>query len=347
MRKRGWPRLPKSASPSGVRTADMTEDRAATAWSLSGLGKVTLCECWLRDGIQGWPDVIPTDRKIAVLEAMIDAGVAEADVTSFVSRRLVPQMADGEDLLFAIGERLRTRVLTVTVEGARRVADAHRTSGRIDRCGIPFSVSEAHNLANLRRTHADNRQVLPEIFAILRDAGIEPLLGVVTAFGCPIRGRVAQQEALDVAAWGVDHGIRSLMFGDTTGMANPGAAFAMFSAATGLWPEVELIAHFHDNRGCGIANSLAALAGGAQTVDGSFGGCGGEPKGVQQNVVGDQGNTASEDLLAVLDELGVQTGIDTERFLAAGLLAEQALGTALFSRVQRSGLAAHVGQERH
>lgn len=324
----------------------MAPSTNSNPWSFDGIGPVSICESWLRDGIQNWPEIVPTDRKIAILRAMAKAGVNEADVTSFVSRRLVPQMADAEEVLAAASGLFKTRVLTVNANGARRAAKAHIQAGRIDRCGVPFSVSEAHNIANLRRTHAEHRAALPEIFGILRDAGIEPMLGVVTAFGCPLQGSVAQESSLEIAAWGIDQGIRVMMFGDTTGMANPASAHAMFHEASNRWPEVELIAHFHDNRGCGLANSLAALAGGARIVDSSFGGCGGEPKGVEQNVAGDQGNTASEDLVAVLDEMGVETGIDLVQYLDVGRMAEEVLGTTLFSRVQRSGLAALVGQEK-
>ncbi|SEF15486.1 hydroxymethylglutaryl-CoA lyase [Rhizobiales bacterium GAS191] len=307
--------------------------------------RVAICEAWLRDGIQGWPNFIATPDKLEMLKAVVAAGIGEVDVTSFVSRRLVPQFADCEDVLAAGSGRARTRVLTVNADGARRVAEAHRNAGRIDRCGMPFSVSEPHNVANLRRTHAEHREVLARIFDILLDAGIQPLLGVVTAFGCPIRGSVASEESLAIAEWGVKRGITAIMFGDTTGMANPRSVAAVFGAAHRNWPEIELIAHFHDNRGCGIANSLAAIASGAATVDACLGGIGGEPKGVEQGVVGDQGNTTTEDLVAVLSEMGIETNVDLHRLVEAGRLAEEITGRRLLSRVQRSGLAADVGNK--
>lgn len=308
--------------------------------------KVSVCEAFLRDGIQGWPDFVATAGKTRLLAEIAAAGVPEIDATSFVSRRLVPQFADGEDVLSAVAGDLRVRVLAVNADGARRAVEARAAGRRIDRCGIPFSVSEAHNIANIRRTHAEHRQELLRMFDILRAGGIAPLLGVVTAFGCPIRGRVHPDEAMGIAEWGVGQGIGIIMFGDTTGMANPAAAAAMFGRARAAWPAVELVAHFHDNRGSGIANSLAAVAAGATTVDACLGGVGGEPKAVEQNVVGDQGNVATEDLVAVLDEMGVATGIDVARLVAAGALAEEILGRRLGSKVQRSGLAAAVGRKK-
>jgi hydroxymethylglutaryl-CoA lyase len=305
--------------------------------------KVSICEAWLRDGIQGWPLQIETADKVRMLGAIAAAGVPELDVTSFVSKRLVPQFFDGEVVLAAAADLVRTRVLTVTPDGARRVVEAHRTVGRIDRCGMPFSVSEAHNLANLRRNHAEHREHLTAMFDILTTGGVAPLLGVVTAFGCPIQGRVDPDQALVIADWGVSQGVKSIMFGDTTGMANPQSVAQVFLAARAAWPDIELIAHFHDNRGCGLVNTLTAIACGASTVDSCLGGVGGEPKGIEQNVVGDQGNTCSEDLVAMLSEMQMETGIDPAALLAAGALAEEILGRKLFSRVQRSSLAAVVG----
>lgn len=308
-------------------------------------GRVAVCEAFLRDGIQAWPHFVPTADKRRVVEAIVAAGVGEIDATSFVSRKLVPQFADGEEIIAFADSKVRVRVLAVNADGARRAVEAHQEVGCIARCGIPFSVSEAHNLANLRRSHAEHRQELVCMFDILRAAGIEPLLGVVTAFGCPIRGRVHPDEAMAIAQWGVDNGITSLMFGDTTGMANPAAVADMFAKARAAWPDVDLIAHFHDNRGAGIANSLAAIANGATTVDCCLGGVGGEPKGIEQGVIGDQGNTTSEDLVALLGEMGVSTGVDPARLIEAGALAETMLGRKLASRVQRSGLAAAVGNQ--
>ncbi len=298
---------------------------------------VTVCEAWLRDGIQGWPAVLATADKIRMLEAVAAAGVPEIDVTSFVPAHVVPQFSDAEEVLGAVPAGVTVRVLTVNVRGAHRVVEAHRLGRSIDRCGFPISASEPHNLANLRRDHAAHKQAIAEMVDVLGGAGIAPLLGVATAYGCPIQGRVERDDVLALVGWARSLGIRSIMFGDTTGMADPRAVRELFTESVRAHPDVEFVAHFHDNRGCGIANTLAAIDAGAATVDASLGGIGGEPAAVEQGFVGESGNVTTEDLAAVLERMGLRTGIDLPALLAAGTLAEELLGRPLLSRVQRAG----------
>jgi hydroxymethylglutaryl-CoA lyase len=295
---------------------------------------VRVCEASLRDGIQGWPTVLPTADKVRLLRAIADAGVPEIDVTSFVPSHVVPQFGDAEEVLAAVPDGVLVRVLTVNVKGVRRLVDS---GARIDRCGFPISASEPHNLANLRRDHATHKVAIAEMVDELGAAGIAPLLGVATAYGCPLQGLVDRDEVLGLVAWGHSLGIRSIMIGDTTGMADPRAVRELFTTATAEFPDVEFVAHFHDNRGCGIANTLAAVEAGAATVDASLGGIGGEPAAVEQGFVGESGNVATEDLAAVLARMGVPTGIDLPALLAAGRLAEEVLGRPLLSRVLRAG----------
>ncbi|MGW8813058.1 hydroxymethylglutaryl-CoA lyase [Gordonia terrae] len=299
--------------------------------------RVDICEVWLRDGIQGWPQIVPTEDKIELLEAVVAGGVSEIDVTSFVPPHVVPQFGDSEEVLAGTPEGVATRVLTVNVRGVERVIDAHERVRRIDRCGIPYSVSEAHNLANLRRNHADHRQAVAEMAHLLGDAGIDTLIGLATAYGCPIKGAVEPAEVLAAIDWAHGLGIRSIMLGDTTGMADPRSVRDLFGRAVREWPDVHFIAHFHDNRGCGIANTLAAIDAGVRTVDACLGGVGGEPASVDQGFVGESGNVTTEDLAAVLAQMELSTGIDLDKLLDAGALAEQILSRPLHSRVQRAG----------
>jgi hydroxymethylglutaryl-CoA lyase len=297
--------------------------------------KVNFCEVILRDGLQSWPDFIGTSDKIRILRAVCDAGVTEIDVASFVSPKLVPQFADRIALLEAIPDDVRIRVLTVNAKGAEAVIDTHRNVRPIHFCGIPFSVSEPHNLANLRATHAQHREAVGAMIHDLLAAGVRPLIGVVTAFGCPIKGNVQPEETLALAQWVYDQGVRDIMFGDTTGMANPLAVAEIFSAASHMG-DVNLIAHFHDNRGVAIANVYAALGAGAATVDACLGGIGGEPKAIKLGLSGDQGNVASEDLLSSLASAGLMTGVDPERLLIAGAIVEEIIGRPLLSKTQRA-----------
>jgi hydroxymethylglutaryl-CoA lyase len=299
--------------------------------------EVAICEASLRDGLQGWPRVVPATAKIELLRAVAAAGVTEIDVTSFVPASTVPQFTDAEQVLAGVPDDVTVRVLTVNVRGARRAADAKAAGARIDRCGFPISASESHNLANLRRDHATHKAAVAEMVDVLGGAGIAPLLGVATAYGCPIQGHVGRDDVLALVEWGYRLGIRSIMFGDTTGAADPLAVRQLFSAAISAYPDVEFIGHFHDNRGCGIANTLAAIDAGAATVEGSLGGIGGEPAAVEQGFVGESGNVATEDLVAVLAQMDIRTGIDLPALLRAGALAEELLGRPLLSRIQRAG----------
>jgi hydroxymethylglutaryl-CoA lyase len=298
---------------------------------------VSVCEAWARDGIQGWPETLSTADKLSVVTAAAASGVGEIDAASFVPASIVPQFADAEQVLAGIDESVRIRVLTVNVRGATRVVEAHRAIRRIDRCGIPFSASEPHNLANLRRDHAAHKEQVAAMVDTLGAAGIDPLIGVATAWGCPIQGRVEPDTVFGLVDWAYGLGIRSIMFGDTTGMADPRGVRRLFTYAVTRWPDVDFVAHFHDNRGVGIANTLAAIEAGVRTVDASLGGVGGEPSAVDQGEVGESGNVVTEDLVAALHQMEIPTGIDLPALLRAGRLAEAVLGRPLHSRIQRSG----------
>jgi hydroxymethylglutaryl-CoA lyase len=306
---------------------------------------VSICDAWARDGIQGWPMVIDTSAKIRVINELVLAGVQELDVTSFVPTTVVPQFFDADQVLGGVDPGVAVRVLTPNVRGAARVVQAHKNIRTINRCGFPFSASEAHNIANLRRDHAAHKEQVRAIVDLLAAEGIDPLIGIATAWGCPIQGQVRPEMVLDLAGWAYDLGVRSMMFGDTTGMASPRAVFDLFSAAADHWPDVELIGHFHDNRGAGIANALAAICAGVGTIDASLGGIGGEPSAVDQGDVGEAGNVVTEDLASLLEQLEVVTRIDLAALLRAGATAEAVLGHRLHSRVQRSGPVSHNQEE--
>jgi hydroxymethylglutaryl-CoA lyase len=299
---------------------------------------VQVCESVLRDGIQGWPEILSTADKRRLVRAIVAARFTELDVTSFVPAAVVPQFADATEVLSAVPAGARTRVLTVNMKGVARVVEAHRLVRNIDTCGIPFSASEPHNIANLRRTHAEHKVVVEQMVDALHGAGITPLVAIATAYGCPIRGPVTAGEVLELAGWLYNRGVRRMMIGDTTGMADPAGVDNLFRTIVAQWPDVEFVAHFHDNRGCGIANTLAAISAGAQVVDACLGGLGGEPSAVDQGDVGESGNVVTEDLVAVLDRVGIDTGLDLPAVLRAGALVESVTGRRLHSRVLRAGL---------
>jgi hydroxymethylglutaryl-CoA lyase len=308
------------------------------------LPPITFCELLLRDGLQGWPAFIPTSEKLEMLRAIAAAGVPEIDVTSFVPAHVVPQFADADELLAAMDATAAVRVLTVNLKGAQRVVAAHSRIRSIQRCGIPFSASEPHNLANLRCDHATHRERVAAMIDVLGAAGVPPMIGIATAWGCPIQGAVDPDQVLALVDWAYSLGVTSIMLGDTTGMADPMRVEALFSSALRQWPAVKFIAHFHDNRGLGIANVLAAIRIGVTSVDGCLGGLGGEPAAVDQGEVGESGNVVSEDLLAALAQMGYETGIDLPRLLSAGAAAERVIERRLFSKMQRSPLPVKARQ---
>lgn len=298
---------------------------------------IHFCELLLRDGIQGWPEVVPTDAKIELANKISQAGVAEIDLTSFVPAHVVPQFGDAEAVLEHYEGDARIRVLTVNAKGAARVIEAHRQIRPIQVCGMPFSASEAHNLANLRCDHATHKERIKGMVAMLADAGITPMVCVATAWGCPIAGEIPPEVVHDHVGWLHSIGVSSIMLGDTTGMADPLRVKELFTALIRDYPGADFIAHFHDNRGCGIANVLAAVEVGVREVDGCLGGLGGEPASVEQGNVGASGNVVSEDLIAVMDRMGLDTGIDIDKFIEAGNLAERVIGRPLFSKILRAG----------
>lgn len=298
-----------------------------------------MCEAWLRDGLQGWPDPIPTEGKLRVLELVVRSGVREVDVTSFVPPSTSPQFTDAPTMLaaFAAHPEVRTRVLAVNLRSVQTAVELTGQGLRIDTVGFPISASESHNLANLRRDHASHQAAMAEMIDGCLTAGIAPLMAVATAFGCPLEGVVPEAKVLELAGWAYERGVRRIMLGDTTGMADPAHAYDLFTRLQAELPDVEPVAHFHDTRGAGIANTLAAIGAGVRVVDSSLGGTGGEPSSVEQGHRGLTGNVASEDLVSILNRMGYGTGIDQDPLLEAGRLVEQLHGRELHSAVQRSG----------
>lgn len=300
--------------------------------------QVGICECWPRDGLQSWREVVPTESKIALIDAVVAAGVCELDVTSLVPARYAPQFADAEQVLAAVaGRGLYTRVLTPNLRGVQRAVDLHERVGGISAVGFPVSASEAHNLANLKRTHAEHLSAIEDMVATAHAAGLQTVCAVATAYGCPLTGEVAEETVFAMAARLVDIGVDRIMLSDTTGLADPARAAAYTARAVRTHPRTGWIAHFHDTRGAGVANTWAAVLAGASCVDSSLGGIGGEPPTVEQNHAGETGNVSTEDVVVLLERAGVHTGVDPDAIVAAGLLAERIQGAPGRSQVQRTG----------
>jgi len=213
-----------------------------------------------------------------------------------------------------------------------------------DVVGTILSASEAHNQANVKRTLEESKIEIESICRRARKEGLRVIGGIATAFGCPIQGEVAFESVAALTCWYADLGVEALLFGDTTGMANPVQVETFFQRMRELIPEVAPVAHFHDTRGTALANCVAALWAGVTHFDASTGGVGGRPKfteGTYPKVMGLTGNACTEDLVAMLEEMGVRTGIDLDRLLGLGRLGEDVLGRELLAHVVKTGLVGH------
>ena len=298
---------------------------------------VRVCECWSRDGIQSLPEV-PTEQKLRVLDQVLDAGVRELDATSFVPVKVVPQFFDNIAILEHLaGRDVYVRVLAPNLRGFQLAIEANARIGAIDAIGFPISASEAHNLANVRRTHEQHLGEIKEMVKLALGAGIQVMAAVATAYGCPIVGQVDEEVVFGIAGTLVDYGVSRIMLSDTTGLADPVTVRRFARRARRDFPSLDLIAHFHDTRGTGLLNTWAALESGVTTVDTCLGGLGGEPPSVEQNHSGEAGNVSTEDFVVALQRAGVSTGIDVAALLDAGRAQEQITGIASRAQVLRTG----------
>lgn len=260
-----------------------------------------------RDGFQIEPDFIPTDTKVTLVDALSECGYAKIEVTSFTSPKAIPMLRDAEEVMGRIRRiaGVEYTVLVPNLRGAERALES-----RADELNLVMSTSETHNLANLRMPREKSFSALEEV--IRHVDGRTPInVSLSTCFGCPMEGDVPQAEVLRWAARFANLGVRGLTICDTTGMAHPAQVSRMVQALQQQFEGLQLTVHFHNTRGMGLANVLAALQGGIARFDGSLGGLGGCPY-----APGASGNIASEDAIHMMDAMGYDTGIDLSRLLA-------------------------------
>ncbi|HTY95643.1 MAG TPA: hydroxymethylglutaryl-CoA lyase [Solirubrobacteraceae bacterium] len=306
-------------------------------------GSVSIREVGPRDGFQNEPETIPTAQKVELIEALARTGLPRIEVTAFVRADVIPQLADAEEVLTSveIPSDVAVSVLIPNERGLER-ALALRERARIDEVNVFLSASETHNRRNVNRSVEDS---LAGARAVLGRAHAEGLRceGVVsTAFGCPYEGHVDPERVLEIAAELRDAGAEELAFGDTTGMANPAQVEGFFTAARErLGREVELTAHFHNTRGAALANVLSALRAGVASFESSFGELGGCPV-----PPGSTGNLASEDLVSMLHEMDIHTGVDLAALLACARRAQDILGRPLGSHTLVAGPVDWSGSAR-
>ncbi len=292
---------------------------------------VRIREVGPRDGFQNEPEVVPTATKVRLIELLAATGVKRLELTSFVRPDVIPQLADAEAVIEAVRlpEDVSASVLVPNERGLER-ALLHRS--RFDEVSGFLSSSETHNRENVGRSVSESIDGLGRVFRRALAEGLRCEAVISTSFGCPYEGQVPAERVLAVAASLAEAGAAEVAFGDTTGMANPVQVGAFFSAAREALPGVELTAHFHNTRGQGLANVLAALEAGAESFESSFGELGGCPV-----PAGATGNIATEDLVSMLEEMGIATGIDLAKLLEASRAAQAALGRPLGSHLLTAG----------
>jgi hydroxymethylglutaryl-CoA lyase len=292
---------------------------------------VRIREVGPRDGFQNEPDVIATADKVRLIEMLGGTGLRRIEVTSFVRPDVIPQLADAEQVLEAISlpEQVAVGVLIPNERGLER-ALAHRD--RFQEINGFLSASESHNRKNVGRAVSESLAGLERTFARARSEGLRCEGVISTSFGCPYEGPVPVERVLELAEALADAGCAEVAFGDTTGMANPLQVRGFFATAAARLPGVELTAHFHNTRGQGLANVLAALEAGVASFESSFGELGGCPV-----PPGATGNIATEDLVSMLHEMGVRTGIDLGALIGASRAAQEVLGRPLGSHVLTAG----------
>jgi hydroxymethylglutaryl-CoA lyase len=293
--------------------------------------RVWIREVGPRDGFQNEPEILPTERKVALIELLGRTGLRRIEVTSFVRPDVIPQLADAEDVLEAV--RLPDGVaVTVLIPNERGLERALRHRDRFQEINGFLSASETHNRKNVGRSVPESLDGLQRTFARALAEGLRCEGVISTSFGCPYEGHVPVERVLEIARALVEGGASEIGFGDTTGMANPVSVREFFTAAARELPGVELTAHFHNTRGQGLANVVAALETGVESFESSFGELGGCPV-----PAGATGNVATEDLVSMLHEMGVETGVDLAALLDASRAAQEALGRPLGSHVLTAG----------
>ena len=309
--------------------------------------KVIFCECWARDGLQNESQMIPTDAKVEMITRLVEAGMTRLEATSFAHPKYLPQFNDAEEVLRRIPRKngVQYRGICTTMKAVERAIASREEGYGVDEIMMVISSTEEYNKANVGMDITTNKALIKQMVKQSQETGHKVSGWVASSFGCPIRGDVPLSEVAAMGKWWVDQGIDYLGFGDTTGSSNPlqVSHFYEYMDAQGFDRDI-VVVHFHDTRGWGVANSLVALSHGLTLFDTSLGAIGGQPRtGAAMYHTGFSGNTCTEDLVGMFEEMGVDTGIDIEKMIAAGKRAEEILGRKLRSNFVDAGPVPHRG----
>jgi len=290
--------------------------------------RISLREVGPRDGLQN-EDPVPTRSKIELIDRLSATGVGRIEAVSFVRADAIPQMADADEVWQGItrSAAVRYSALVPNLRGAQRALDAG-----LAEIEAVVSASDTHNRKNVRRSTEESLDDIAGIIARAHERGATCQVVVSTAWGCPYEGDVPAGRVVAVAGRAVADGADSISFGDTTGMATPSRVWSLVGEFRSAYPDVALNLHFHNTRGTGLANVLAALELGVADFDASVGGLGGCPY-----APGATGNIATEELVHMVQDMGIATGVDLAAMIDAAADAERIVGRELPSQVLRAG----------
>jgi len=301
--------------------------------------RILINDVGVRDGFQIEKNFISTATKIAVINQLTTTGLAKVEVTSFVHPKFVPNMADAETVLREIVRRDGVMITAITpnIKGMDRAIKVHSEGGRIDEMNLFMSASEAHNMANVKRTTEQSLTDFAIMVAMAKTVGIRLNGCISTSFGCPFEGRVPEDRVLVFAERYLELGFDGITFADTTGMANPRQVERMMREAKKRFPAAELTLHFHNTRGMGLANVVAGLAAGVTSYDSSIAGLGGCPF-----APGATGNICTEDLVNMLDDMELNSGVNLDLLIAVAAKIPAVVGHDVSGQVLKAGKTMHL-----
>lgn len=305
------------------------EDAIKVVWAGHGR-RIKLHEVGMRDGLQAEKAFVPTEEKISLVNELSASGLSKIEVTAFVSPKAIPSLRDAGVVLREIKRHpgVIYSALVPNVYGAEQAIES-----QVDELNLVMSASETHNLSNLRMSRDQSYAALREVVAISQQAGVKNNISLSCSFGCPMEGEVEIDTVLGWCARYIEElGANGVTLCDTTGMAHPTKVFLLTQAFRSRWPATELTLHFHNTRGMGLANVLAAIDAGADRFDMSLGGIGGCPY-----APGASGNICSEEIVHALECMGYETGVDLVRLMTVARRLPPLIGHDVPSQILKAG----------
>jgi len=300
--------------------------------------KVTICEVGLRDGLQNEKKIFSVEERVKLINAVVDSGLKIIEIGSFVHPKAVPQMADTDKFVEAMHkvEGVEYRALVANLKGVER---AHSVG--ITKTKLTVSASEAHCINNFNSTPMQMIAGFASCVEFASKNHIAVSGAISTAFGCPFVGKVPVEQVENAVRGFLKLGITELSMSDTTGMANPRQVYELGSYMVRTFPEVKWVLHFHNTRGMALANIIAGIEAGITTFDGAFAGMGGCPF-----APGASGNVATEDVVHMLDEMGIYTGINLGKAIVTARIAQEIVGRQTDSFVLKAGRCQDLVKEK-